>query len=348
MFQALAGGAGCLSTEPLQLSFQMAKNIAQRHCDVLANEHLLKGYLSCLSHFARNSVSTEISIQSVELFNSTAMKMVEGHAAEPTEGNPWATIFSCASTMILEVPDSEVCDKVISILFSWINIHGAVFTGQFWEYMLNQILFPLFSQLGQCTQRDADWVTHTLSLALNRFMEIFTLHFDLLFQYVDGLLDLLSVCLCQEDPARSKVGADCLQQLLEGNIERMAEKDWQRILSIVIRLFQATSTFDSSLISGNTSRYAFVQKLKSFEVSAPLPLAPATPDQRNNLCLTVTNLVEKAFLENPKVFSRLEPDFTFIILDLVERAYAESHQHNLSFDIATAIQNQCKQLYYPH
>ncbi|KAJ9063484.1 guanine nucleotide exchange protein for ADP-robosylation factor [Entomophthora muscae] len=340
MFQALTGSAGCLSAELLRFSFQMAQDIAVHHRDVLTDGTLLKSYLNCLSHFARNTVSPDISIQAVELFNDTAMNIVKGHTAEPVEGNPWATVFCAASNMILEVPLPEVCDKAISVLFSWLNDYGVSFSGQFWEYMLNQILFPLFSQLGQCTQRDTEWVTHTLSLALNKLMEIFTLHFDLLFQYVDGLLDLLSVCLCQQDPARSKVGADCLQQLLEGNIERMAEKDWQRILSIIIRLFQASSAFDPDVLSSNKPRYAFIQQLKSFEVSAPLPLAPSTLEQCNHLCLTVTTLVEKAFLQNPKVFSRLEPDFTFIILDLVEHAYAKSHHQNISFDMATAIHNQ--------
>ncbi|KAI0244268.1 guanine nucleotide exchange protein for ADP-robosylation factor [Massospora cicadina] len=340
ILQALTGGAGSQSDDLLHFSFRMAEEIARHHLAALASPNLFRGYLACLAQFANNGLSLDLGLRAVQRFGTTAMAKVAGHAAEATETNFWAIAFRGAADMALEVSRGEVSDKVIALMFSWLSEHGVAFSGQFWEHLLNQILFPLFLHY---SQREGEWVTRTLQLALNNFIDLFSLHFERLFHHIDGLLDLLAGCLCRQDSARRQMGAAGLQQLLEGNSERMAEKDWQRVLSIVVRLLMASTKSDlasSPLGLGLGSALTRELSLATYQSSAPFLLAPTTPERRDDVCRTVTTLVEGALLLNPKVFSRLDPSFTFVILDLVGRAYAESHQRNAAFDLVTAIQNQ--------
>lgn len=124
----------------------------------------------------------------------------------------------------------------------------------------------------------------------------------------------------------------------------MSEQDWQRIISIVIRLFKASSRIsqapeETTCLTIPTRTSPIISKLES---SPPLPLVPSTPAHQLNLCLTMISLVEEVFLQNDKVFLRLDPDHIFLILDLVERAYLETQRINSSFDLTHAIERQCK------
>lgn len=111
--------------------------------------------------------------------------------------------------MVLEVKDLEVRTRAMDHLFAHLHRHGQTFSEPFWQHLLSQVLFPLFSAIGQPGAKDkvaglssysdeaAVWVSTTLVHALRKFVCLFTEFFDKVFQFVDGLLDLLSVCLCQ-------------------------------------------------------------------------------------------------------------------------------------------------------
>lgn len=378
LLEALGGAAGDNEGELVMRAFNMAKYLGANHFELFAvQSDNFKAYLICLAQFAKNPLLPKASIQAVEAFRLASDQMIEyskSHIDEllNQEGKHkslesfyeygfWVPIFQGLMEMVLEVKDLEIRTRAMDHLFAYLHTYGNDFTDEFWNQLLTDILLPLFSSLGHpgakdkvvglsATQGDeaAVWVSTTLVHALRKFVNLFTEFFDRVFQFLDGLLDLLSVCLCQDDPTLCRVGADCLKILIEENVSRMSEKDWQRVISIIIRLFKASSRVSSQedvsqvslTIADRAKTRTLIQSLDSSEIAVPLPIMPETASQQLNLCLTVISLVEEVFLQNDVVFSRLEPDHIFMILDLVERAYLETQRINASFDIPDAIQKQ--------
>jgi brefeldin A-inhibited guanine nucleotide-exchange protein len=90
-------------------------------------------------------------------------------------------------------------------LFSVLKEHGATFPVEFWDTICQQLLFPIFAVLKSSqdlsrfsTQEDMSvWLSTTMIQALRDLIGLYTYFFDTLERFLDGLLDLLCVCICQ-------------------------------------------------------------------------------------------------------------------------------------------------------
>jgi brefeldin A-inhibited guanine nucleotide-exchange protein len=109
--------------------------------------------------------------------------------------------------------------------------------------------------------------------ALRNLIDLYTFYFDILERFLDGLLDLLCVCICQgmrkisrpslwltsstENDTLARIGTSCLQQLLESNVTKLSPARWERVTTTFVKLFMTTTPhqlFDESLrveIDGN-------------------------------------------------------------------------------------------------
>lgn len=109
--------------------------------------------------------------------------------------------------------------------------------------------------------------------ALRDLVDLFTFYYDILERFLDGLMDLLCVCICQgwsttsqtidiltvvtENDTLARIGTSCLQQFLEKNAEKLSDTRWERVASTFVTLFRTTTPhqlFDETLrveIDGN-------------------------------------------------------------------------------------------------
>lgn len=102
--------------------------------------------------------------------------------------------------------------------------------------------------------------------ALRDLIDLYTYYFDILERFLDGLLDLLCVCICQgmkknsriiqrltvgiENDTLARIGTSCLQQLLENNVAKLSPVRWERVTTTFVKLFMTTTPhqlFDESL-----------------------------------------------------------------------------------------------------
>ena len=102
--------------------------------------------------------------------------------------------------------------------------------------------------------------------ALRNLIDLYTFYFETLERFLDGLLDLLCVCICQgqsnegstsillicsaENDTLARIGTSCLQQLLENNVKKLSAARWERIALTFVKLFRTTTPhqlFDESL-----------------------------------------------------------------------------------------------------
>ena len=102
------------------------------------------------------------------------------------------------------------------------------------------------------------WLSTTMIQALRNMITLFTHYFDSLEYMLDRFLDLLALCICQENDTIARIGSNCLQQLILQNVTRFTVTHWHKIVGSFVELFErttahrlfqaATSTSDSSQI----------------------------------------------------------------------------------------------------
>lgn len=172
--------------------------------------------------------------------------------------------------------------RALDSLFSTLKLYGKTYTVEFWDTVCQELLFPIFAVLKSSqdlsrfsTQEDMSvWLSTTMIQALRDLIDLYTFHFEILERFLDGLLDLLCVCICQgkhaiqtpcsfltistENDTLARIGTSCLQQLLENNVAKLSPARWERVASTFVKLFRTTTPhqlFDETLrveIDGNT------------------------------------------------------------------------------------------------
>jgi len=99
----------------------------------------------------------------------------------------------------------DLIDRALDSLFSTLKAYGSSYPVDFWDTVCQELLFPIFAVLKSSqdlsrfsTQEDMSvWLSTTMIQALRDLIDLYTFYFDTLERFLDGLLDLLCVCICQ-------------------------------------------------------------------------------------------------------------------------------------------------------
>lgn len=103
-------------------------------------------------------------------------------------------------------------NRALDCLFDTLKTHGKGFTPSFWSLVCRQILFPIFAILRSPDKDSASvsrfkshedmsvWLSTTLISALRNMIDLWTVYFEVMQEYLDGLLDILVACICQGKP----------------------------------------------------------------------------------------------------------------------------------------------------
>ena len=167
-----------------------------------------------------------------------------------------------------------------------------------------QVLFPIFAVLrGKSEDKRFEfktaedmsvWLSTTLISALRNLVELYTSHFDVLQEWLDGLLDILVACICQgesilmflrrtglttENDTLARIGTSCFQQLLESNVKKLSPAKWESIVSAFVELFHTTTAsqlFDPALHAEVEPTGEMLDDAPFSKFVAPAPLGPGS------------------------------------------------------------------------
>lgn len=98
------------------------------------------------------------------------------------------------------------------------------------------------------------WLSTTMIQALRNMISLFTHFFGSLEYMLDRFLDLLALCICQENDTLARIGSNCLQQLILQNVTKFTPEHWDSIVGAFVDLFartEATSLFSAAVASSN-------------------------------------------------------------------------------------------------
>ena len=132
------------------------------------------------------------------------------------------------------------------------------------------------------------WLSTTMIQALRNMITLFTHYFASLEYMLDRFLDLLTLCICQENDTIARIGSNCLQQLILQNVNKFESQHWTKIVGAFVELFERTTavqlfsaaTSSSSVpltTNGDLTPRGFQQEVHSL---AGVPLS-STPDDEN-------------------------------------------------------------------
>jgi brefeldin A-inhibited guanine nucleotide-exchange protein len=250
---------------------------------VVISQGAFADLIVCLTEFSKNFKFQKKSLQAIELLKSTIPKMLRtpecplsaraGFIKDTDTGSSipkqptrqtqeeqfWFPVLFAFHDVLMTGEDLEVRSRALSYLFETLITYGGDFPQDFWDILWRQLLFPIFmvlksnSELSKVLNHEelSVWLSTTMIQALRNMIKLFTHFFESLEYMLDRFLELLALCICQENDTLARIGSNCLQQLILQNVQKFKPQHWSQIVMAFVELFQRTEA--TALFAAATS-----------------------------------------------------------------------------------------------
>ncbi|KAJ5661436.1 uncharacterized protein N7477_009052 [Penicillium maclennaniae] len=261
----------------VNMAFDHVTKIYNERFGVVITQGAFADLIVCLTEFSKNSKFQKKSLQAIELLKSTVTKMLRtpecplshrGDSAPklPEEGTNlakqltrqskeeqfWYPILIAFQDVLMTGDDLEVRSRALTYLFDTLIRHGGDFPRDFWDVLWRQLLCPIFvvlqskSEMSKVPNHEdlSVWLSTTMIQALRNMITLFTHYFDALEYMLGRFLELLTLCICQENDTIARIGSNCLQQLILQNVSKFREEHWTQIVGAFVELFSRTTAYE--------------------------------------------------------------------------------------------------------
>ena len=113
------------------------------------------------------------------------------------------------------------------------------------------------------------WLSTTMIQALRNMMTLFTHYFESLEWMLDRFLDLLALCICQENDTIARIGSNCLQTIIMTNVTKFTNEHWHKIVSAFVELFARTTAQQLFSAATSSSNQSFIEDDDDRRASVP-------------------------------------------------------------------------------
>ncbi|RVX76005.1 hypothetical protein B0A52_00362 [Exophiala mesophila] len=262
----------------VNIAFDYTTQIYNTRFGVVITQGSFPDLVICLTEFSKNLKFQKKSLQAIELLKSTVPKMLktpecplsrrhitkeESSASgvvagvkQPTsqteEEQFWYPVLIAYQDVLMTGEDLEVRSRALTYLFDTLIRYGGDFPTDFWDTLWRQLLYPIFvvlqskSEMSKAPNHEelSVWLSTTMIQALRNMITLFTHYFDSLEHMLDRFLDLLTLCICQENDTIARIGSNCLQQLILQNVTKFTADHWARIVTAFVELFNRTTAYE--------------------------------------------------------------------------------------------------------
>ncbi|KAF2849783.1 hypothetical protein T440DRAFT_426418 [Plenodomus tracheiphilus IPT5] len=266
----------------VNLAFENVTQVYNTRFGVVISQGAFADLIVCLTEFSKNYKFQKKSLQAIELLKSSVPKMLRtpecslsaraGYLKESEKGSAipkqpsrqtqeeqfWFPVLFAFHDVLMTGEDLEVRSRALSYLFDTLISYGGDFPREFWDMLWRQLLYPIFMVLKSKSEMTkvlnheelSVWLSTTMIQALRNMIKLFTHFFESLEYMLDRFLDLLALCICQENDTLARIGSNCLQQLILQNVQKFQAGHWSQIVKAFVELFQRTEA--SALFSAAT------------------------------------------------------------------------------------------------
>lgn len=267
----------------VNLAFENVSQVYNTRFGVVISQGAFADLIVCLTEFSKNYKFQKKSLQAIELLKSSVPKMLRtpecslsaraGFVKESDKGSAipkqptrqtqeeqfWFPVLFAFHDVLMTGEDLEVRSRALSYLFETLITYGRDFPRDFWDMLWRQLLYPIFmvlkskSEMSKVLNHEelSVWLSTTMIQALRNMVRLFTHFFDSLEYMLDRFLDLLALCICQENDTLARIGSNCLQQLILQNVQKFTPQHWNQIVRAFVDLFARTEA--TALMSAATA-----------------------------------------------------------------------------------------------
>ena len=257
----------------VNLAYDNVIQIYETRLGIVMTQGALADLVVCLTDFSKNSKFQKKSLQAIETLKASIPKMLKTPecplSAQPTppsqrqptrqtqEEQYWFPVLFAFHDVLMTGDDLEVRSRALNYLFDALIKYGKQFPQDFWDTIWRQLLYPIFmvlkskSEMTKMVNHEelSVWLSTTMIQALRNMMTLFTHYFESLEYMLDRFLDLLALCICQENDTLARIGSNCLQTLILSNVNKFTPNHWHQIVNSFVDLFnrtEATALFSAA------------------------------------------------------------------------------------------------------
>ncbi|GKT51531.1 protein transport protein SEC7 [Colletotrichum spaethianum] len=275
----------------VNLAFENVTQVYKTKFGVVISQGAFTDLIVCLTEFSKNMKFQKKSLQALESLKSIIPRMLKTpecplsqkgqsasreHAASAAdtlqrsqnrtsvEEGYWFPVLFAFHDVLMTGEDLEVRSNALEYFFEALLRYGGEFPPDFWDILWRQQLYPIFMVLRSRPDLNnalnheelSVWLSTTMIQALRNMITLFTHYFDALEYMLDRFLELLALCICQENDTISRIGSNCLQQLILKNVTKFTPEHWSKIVGAFCELFARTTAhqlFSATTINSTAS-----------------------------------------------------------------------------------------------
>jgi brefeldin A-inhibited guanine nucleotide-exchange protein len=266
----------------VNLAYDHVTQIYNTRFGVVISQGAFADLIVCLTQFSKNHKFQKKSLQAIEALKASVAKLLktpecplsarhsekdkgmskeQSLATQTQEEQFWFPVLFAFHDVLMTGDDLEVRSRALNYLFETLMKHGGQFPLDFWDTLWRQLLYPIFmvlrskSEMSKVANHEelSVWLSTTMVQALRNMVILFTHFFESLEYMLDRFLDLLVLCICQENDTLARIGSNCLQQLILQNVTKFSDEDWNKIVNAFIELFSRTEA--GGLFSATATPY---------------------------------------------------------------------------------------------
>ena len=278
IFEVFTVAAGEQHEAIVNIAFDYTNQIYNTRFGLIISQGAFPDLIVCLTEFSKNLRFQKKSLSAIELLKSTVPKMlktpecplswrhgrrglaetngitpgVKQPTSQTEEEQFWYPVLLAYQDVLMTGEDLEVRSQALTYLFDTLKRYGGDFPVEFWDVLWRQVLYPIFivlqskSEMAKAPNHEelSVWLSTTMIQALRHMIALFTHYFESLEHMLDRFLDLLALCICQENDTIARIGSNCLQQLILQNVSKFNPDHWTKIVGAFVDLFNRTTAYE--------------------------------------------------------------------------------------------------------
>lgn len=301
----------------VNMAFENVLKVYKTRFGVVISQGAFTDLIVCLTEFSKNMKYQKKSLQAMETLKSIIPQMlktpecplsqkfdlsaVQSTMADINLKSPgqqtrtsveegfWFPVLFAFHDVLMTGEDLEVRSNALNYFFEALLKYGGDFPPEFWDILWRQQLYPIFLVLRSRPEMTnalnheelSVWLSTTMIQALRNMITLFTHYFDALEYMLDRFLELLALCICQENDTIARIGSNCLQQLILQNVRKFDAEHWSKIVGSFCELFERTTAYQlfSASTINSTASLAPVSNGLDFEKPLSPGLEPSEDDK---------------------------------------------------------------------
>ncbi|KAI1383764.1 Sec7-domain-containing protein [Hypoxylon trugodes] len=303
----------------VNLAYENVTLVYKTRFGVVISQGAFTDLIVCLTEFSKNIKFQKKSLQAMETLKSIIPKMLktpECPLSQKSNSTPaadanalkspdalsrqqtgtsieegfWFPVLFAFHDVLMTGEDLEVRSNALNYFFEALLRYGGDFPSDFWDILWRQQLYPIFMVLRSRPEMSnalnheelSVWLSTTMIQALRNMIILFTHYFDALEYMLDRFLELLALCICQENDTIARIGSNCLQQLILQNVTKFTHGHWAQVVGAFCELFERTTAYQLFSAATINAPAALSPPPNGLGFEVPLtPTSDTSPDEKS-------------------------------------------------------------------